>query len=171
MYFSYGKVVTCCCSSEDANGNEAMFFGSTDGFLYQMDSGTSFDQQPVNAWMRLAFNSIGSPTQNKRWHKVTLECEATNSSTLGLIAEYAYSDPDLSPAVEQDFTVQGGGGFWDASNWDQFVWSTTWEGLAECHVDGFGRNISIGIISVATYEQPHILHGLILHYTPRGLVR
>lgn len=171
MPFNLGKVVTCCCSSEDANGNEIMFFGSTDGYLYQLDSGTSFDQQPITAYMRLAFNNVGGPTQNKRWHKVTLECDATASSTLGLIAEYAYSDPDLSPSTEQDFLVQGGGGYWDESNWDQFYWSATFEGLAECHVDGIGRNISVGVISVATYEQPHILHGLILHFSQRGLVR
>lgn len=171
MPFNLGKVATCCCSSEDANGNEVMFFGSTDGYLYQLDSGTSFDQQPVTAYLRLAFNNVGSPTQNKRWHKVTLEADCTASNVIGLIAEYAYSDPDLSPSTEQDFTVQGGGGFWDAANWDQFFWSATFEGVAECHVDGFGRNISVGIISVATYEQPHFLHGLILHYSERGLVR
>ena len=171
MPFNLGKVVTNCCSSEDANGNEVMFFGSTDGYVYQMDSGTSFDQQPITAYLRLAFNNIGSPTQNKRWHKVTVEADCTNAVSLGLVAEYAYSDPDLSPAIEQDFSVQGGGGYWNVSNWNQFFWSSTFEGLAECHVDGIGRNISVCVISNATYETPHVLHGLILHYTERGLVR
>ena len=171
MTFNLGLPVTSCCSSEDINGYEVLLFGSTTGYVYQLDSGTSFDQQPITAWMRLTFNNLNSPTQNKRYHKVTLEIDAGPTAVIGLVAEYAYGDPSLSPATSQSFTISGDGGFWDEANWDQFYWSTTFEGLAECHVDGIGRNISVAVISIATYEQPHILHGLILHYSQRGLVR
>lgn len=169
--FNLGKVVYCCCSSEDNEGDEVLFFGSDDGYVYQLDKGTSFDGHAVVAYCRFPFNHVGSPTQKKRWHKVTLEIDAEPSVQLGVIAEFSYGDPNQPPSVEQSFDVRGGGGFWNAANWDQFHWSSPVEGLAECHIDGLGRNISITVVSEAIYEEPHIIHGMTLHFTYRGLAR
>lgn len=169
--FNYGKVVYTCCSSEDEDGDEILLFGSDDGYVYEADAGTSFDGEPLTAYFRAPFNHVGSPTQNKRWHKATLEIDASPSVQLGVIAEFAYGDPEQPPSVEQSFDIRGGGGFWNADNWDQFYWSSPVEGLAECPIDGFGRNISIAVISSAIYEEPHIIHGMTLHFTYRGLVR
>lgn len=139
--------------------------------MYQLDKGTSFDGHAVVAYCRFPFNHVGSPTQKKRWHKVTLEIDAEPSVQLGVIAEFSYGDPSQPPSVEQSFDVRGGGGFWNAANWDQFHWSSPVEGLAECHIDGLGRNISITVVSEAIYEEPHIIHGMTLHFTYRGLAR
>lgn len=169
--FNLGRVVYATCASEENEGDEALFFGSDDGFLYQLDSGTSFDGNPVSAFVRLPFNHIGTPTRKKRWHKATVEVDASPNTRLGVVAEFAYADPGQPPAQRIDFTVQGGGGFWNEANWDEFFWSSPIEGLAESHIDGLGRNISIGIVSEETYQTPHILHGLNLHYSYRGLER
>lgn len=169
--FDLGKVVYTACSSEDADGNEVMFFGSDDGYVYQLDAGTSLDGESLGAYLRLPFNHVGSPTQNKRWHKATLEVDSDPSVRLGLTAEFAYADPDQPPSVEQSFDVRGGGGFWNEASWNEFYWSSPVKGLAEAHIDGLGRNISIAVVSDAIYEQPHTIHGLTLHFSYRGLVR
>jgi hypothetical protein len=169
--FDLGIVVRCACSSEDLAGNEIMFFGADDGFVYQLDAGTSFDGEAVQAFMRLPFNHLGSPHQNKRFHKVTLELDADASTSLGLTAEFTYADPDQPAAQSQSFTVQGSGGFWDEANWDEFYWSSPASGKATAFIDGIGTNVGIAVISTATYERPHIIHGLQVHYTARGLAR
>jgi hypothetical protein len=171
LAFDIGKPITCCCSGEDADGNEVLLFGDSAGFVYQMDSGTSFDGAAVDAFLRLPFNHVGSPTQNKRWHKATLEMDGGANTQIGLVAEYSYADPEQPPSPSQTFSVGGGGGFWDEAVLDEFYWSSPVEGLAECHIDGIGRNVSIAVVSRATYEEPHTIHGLTLHYSPRGLVR
>lgn len=171
MPFDLGKVVSCCCSAEDNDGNEVMFFGSTDGYVYQLDSGTSFDGAEVDAYLHLPFNHVGSPTQNKRWHKATLEVDATPDTEIGLLAEFAYASDEQPSETLQTFDVSGGGGFWDETNWDEFYWSAPVEGLAECHIDGFGPNCSITVVSGQAYVDPHTLHGLTLHFSYRGLKR
>jgi len=169
--FDLGMTVYAACSAEDASGNEVLFFGSDDGYVYQLDSGTSFDGAAIPAFLRLPFNHLGNPTYDTRFHKATLEVDAATGTEIAVIAEFSYADDDVPPLESLAFSVQGGGGFWDEDNWDEFVWSAAVEGLAEVHIDGIGRNISIGVISNAIYEEPHTVHGLTLHYSFRKLRR
>ncbi|MEQ8394985.1 hypothetical protein [Thalassobaculum sp.] len=165
--FDLGISVACACSGEDANGVEVMLLGDEDGMVYQLDKGTSFDGEEVLAFCRLAFNNIGSPDANKRFHKAVVELDADAATVLALTAEYSYADPDQAPAQEQTFTVRGGGGFWDEMQWDQFIWSAPVKGEASARIDGQGRNISITVISASTYERAHTLHGVRLLDTKR----
>lgn len=171
MPFDLGLTVWAACSAEDAAGNEIMFFGSDDGYVYQFDAGTSLDGDQVNAYLRLPFNHVGSPTQYKRWHQASLEVDADPTVNLHLSAEYSYGAVDSVPSAEIEFDVSAGGGFWDQDNWNEFFWSSPVEGTAVCALDGYGTNVSLLIVSQATYEQPHTLHGLVIHYSPRGLKR
>lgn len=171
MPFDYGVVVTSCWAGEDDNGNEILFIGDSDGLVYQLESGTSFDGTAVNAYIRLAFNNIGTPQQNKRFQSAALEVDAAPNTELGLTAEYSYGDPDQPAGQEQRFAVSGSGGIWDEAFWDQFYWSSPIFGLARADIDGFGRNISIAIASSEAYREPHTLTGMTLFFNYRGLAR
>jgi hypothetical protein len=169
--FDLGITVNVACSGEDDDGNEIILIGDDDGMVYQLDAGTSFDGEAVDAYLRLPFNHVGSPTQNKRWHKATLEVDASPSVTLGITADFDYASAEQPGVAEQQFSVSGGGGFWGEANWDDFYWSSPVEGLAEARIDGRGTNVSITVVSMATYENPHAIHGLTLHFSYRGLKR
>ena len=164
-------MVRCIHVGVDSNNNEVTLFGSDDGYVYQMDVGTSFDGTAIEAYCRLAFNHIGSPTQMKAWKKVTLEVDARPSVTLGILAEVSYGSGNSPPASQQNLTVEAGGGFWNVDNWDDFYWSSPVEGRAYAKIGAKGENISIAVVSESAYEEPHILHGCILHYSPRKVIR
>lgn len=175
--FDLGFAITCAASNQDGApgdpdaGDERLFVGSESGFVYELDRGTSFDGQEVEAFIRLPFNHVGSPAQRKRWQKAVVEVDCGPDTTLGLTAEYSYANPDQPPSAEQDFMVRGSGGFWDEMRWDEFYWSSPVEGQAETYLDGLGFNVSLTIVSRTTYENPHVLHGVLLYFTYRGLVR
>ena len=169
--FNTGLSLTCFASGKDSNGDERLLVGSEDGFVYELDAGTSFNGESVNAFLRMPFNNVGSPAQKKRWNKVTVEVDSGPRTRLGLTVEYGYADPDQPPSTEQLFTVRGSGGFWDEFLWDQFFWSSPVEGQAEAHIDGLGRNLSVTVISDEIYEEPHILHGVVLQFNYRGVRR
>jgi hypothetical protein len=172
MPFNLGKTVRVASSCECAiSSSEHLFFGGDDGFVYRLDSGTSFDGEEVSAFLRLPFNHLGAPTQRKNWKKATLELDAGATTQLGILAEFSYGDPNQPGANQADFTVRGGGGFWDEALWDEFFWSSPYSGTAEAYIPGLGRNVSIGIVSNEIYNTPHTIHGLTLHWTWRGLVR
>ncbi|MDO9527386.1 MAG: hypothetical protein Q7J57_17900, partial [Gemmobacter sp.] len=171
MPFDYGKAVRCCCAAEEVDGSDILLFGDDEGMVYEMDAGMSFDGEINSGYCRLAFNHFGSPQQQKRFHKVTLEVDASAGNTIGLTAEYGYANPDQPPSPEQSFSVRGEGGFWNEALWDQFYWSSPAEGLAEAHIDGLGRNISITVISDVTYERRHTLTGITFNISPRKVLR
>ena len=164
-------VVSSSCSGEDADDKEILLIGSTDGWVYQVDSGTSLDGEAVTAFLRLPFNHVGYPTQDKRWHKLTLEVDAGPSNVIGVVPEFSYADPDQPSGAELSFSVRGGGGFWEEDLWDNIYFDSPVEGLAEAHIDGIGRNCSAVIFSEETYSEPYSIHGATYHFSPRRLVR
>lgn len=171
MEFDLGKVVHCSCSGEDSTGKEIMFFGSTDGFIYQLDAGTSFDGVKIIAYVRLPFNHVGSPSRHKKWRQLTLEMDAAIDTVIKMLVDFGFGDPEATTAAEEDFTVSGGAGFWNLDNWNEFQWSATAEGVALLHIEGEGTNMSVSFFSDKIYEKPHTIHGLTLHYSELRLQR
>jgi hypothetical protein len=171
--FQYPFEVSCAAAGfcDCLVGNEQLYVGGTNGFVYQLDIGTSFDGAEINAFLRLPFNGVGSPLQMKRFHKATLEVDATAATQIAIVSDFSYGDPALTSGAEASFGVSGGGGFWDEARYDDFRWSSPVQGLAESYINGLGRNISIGVISDSATEEPHVLSALTLNFTYRGLVR
>lgn len=169
--FQLPKTPTCICSIEDSDRQERIFFGASDGYVYQLESGTSFDGANIEYFLRLAFNHFGTPQQRKRWHKAMVECDASPKASVSVSADFDYADPMEAGTDVIDFVVNGGGGSWDISNWDEFYWSSTAKGLMEAPMDGVSKNISLLMAGSTADEPPHLLHGISMFYSPRGLVR
>jgi len=166
-----GKVVYSVCSSEDADGDEILFFGSNDGYIYQMDKGTSFDGVKVEAMLRLSYYHYDTPTRNKRFRKIHFEMSADSDVSLKFMPAYSYDDPQVPEAREQAMSVTGGGGYWNVDDWDTFNWSSAVVSTAEHNIEGVGTNMGLLILSESIYEQPHTLQGVTVHYSPRRIRR
>ena len=158
-------------SIEDSLGEEMLLITGDDGYVYEMDAGVSFDGDAIDAYLRLPFVNLGSPTQNKRFIKATIEVDAEPNTDLQFTADFSYGNPDLPAHDEQAFEVSGAGAFWDTIAWNDFYWSSQIEGIAEAHLDGLGTNLSMVIMSSSDTLIPHSLHGVTLHWSPRGLKR
>lgn len=170
---NYGIKMVAAESIEDTSGNEILLAGCEDGFVYRLDSGNSFDGNEVNAWIRPAFNHFSSPENKKRFFKVTLEIDAGGETELLFVPEFTYSDPRLPSAIQGSMDVLGGGGIWGSSDtvWGRFTWGAQLIDTAEGYIDGTGRNLSLFIRSVGTYDEPHTIQGAIIHYSVRGVQR
>lgn len=168
----FGLDVTCIVSAETLEGQEKIYAGSVNGFVYQLERGNSLDGAAMPYYLRLPFNHLGAPQYLKRFHKVVVECEAGSNATLRVSSEFDYSSSDAAAGtVERGFLVQGGGSYWDQGNWDEFSWDGPVAGTAECYLDGVGRNISLLIAGATSDEEPHTLQGISLFFTMRGLQR
>ncbi len=165
------QVFCTCVGYVNGEEQESLFVGTDDGYVMELDRGTSFDGEAVFAWIRLSFNHMGSPLQKKVFKKVTVECEVPVTTQLFLIPEVEYANPNDPGGTEKSFTVQAGGGFWDDTNWDQFYWSAQVVGQAHAYISGIGTNLSIAILSEDTHEEPHTLSSITYHYLFRGLKR
>lgn len=167
--FDLGFPITCSCSGTNADGTEILLVGKADGMVCQLDKGTSADGAPIAAHMRLPFNHVGSPAQEKRWHRAALEIDGSSQTRLRVTTSISYGDPDLPENYEQAVDVRGGGGLWNEAVWDTFYWSSPVEGQIQVYIDGLGYNLSLVIISDNDYDTPHTLTGVFLYYNYRRL--
>ncbi len=166
---NYGRTVECCCSVKDSDDEEWLLFGSDDGYVYRLDVGASFNGGTVEAYIRLAFNHLGSPARNKKFHKAILECDTTPDTLIRASAEFSYGDPNNIASDEQAIEIHGGGGFWDEMVWEEFYWDSQVEGTGNARLKGTGNNISLALYCDQIYEKPHTMTGVTIHYSRLGL--
>lgn len=171
MYFDIGKEVTCICSNESADDVERIFFGSTDGYIYQLDKGTSLDGSDLGAFVQLAYAHMGTPNILKRVHKVQIECVSDGYAPMGIAIEYDYSSNEQIATSQRNVEAQGVGGLYGVANYSEIFWSAPVENVLEADVEGQGFNASALIYSEAEDVPAYILRGATLHYSDRGARR
>lgn len=173
MPVDYGMVVQAIFSAEDANGNEVVYCGDIEGYIYQMDKGTSFDGDEIESYLKTAYNSAKSPEQKKRYRKLTIELDTGLSSEVELMffPFLSFGQSDIAFSDPQSFKGAGGGGVWNINNWNNFYWSGPDSGTIEGHLTGTGKNIAFLFYSATAYEEPHTITSFNVHYSFRSRVR
>ena len=162
----------CSFSGEASDGTERIFMGSDDGFVHELDSGTSFDGAVVDFYMRANFNHGGAMEIRKHFKRVSLDidCEGTSVSVNTQVI-LGYEDLEEASAETLPVTFSGGDAYWNVGNWESFSWSTPGTNRAELQISGVADNISLNIAGSHTYEKPHTVYSALFHYLPRRRYR
>lgn len=158
---------------EESLGNETevLLAGGDDGYVYELDSGPSFDGGEVLAWILPNYYNYGNPEISKIYRGLILEMDTQSTGTIAIIPEFNYGSDTIPTAIEQTAQLLGGGGRWNVDNWDEFLWSAPFVDEARFRINGSARNMAFLVISEATYEEPHILQGARVQYANRRLNR
>jgi len=165
------KVLTCN-TTENSTGQEEIFFGSEDGFVYQMDAGTSFDGAAMEYVLRLPFNNLRSPRNIKRFYQAILEIDAPAGIDLKFAPDFQYGSSEIPKGQLQTFNVSSGGGYWNEGiQWGSFFWGGQTQGEAKAYIKGSALNMALIITGSSTYEEVHTITGVTLQYTVRGVRR
>lgn len=164
--------VLCSAVDRTSDGEEVTYFGSANGYVYQLDVGTSFDGQPIAAAVTLGWNFSRSPRVLKRYRKAAVEIYGNGYCEI----DFGYSLQFGSTEVVQPTGSVNYPSSFSASNWDSFTWdSFTWDGTtlspSECELQGTGENIAISISSTSNAFPPFTINSVILHYSPRRALR
>ena len=171
MPVQFPNSVTCMSEGQRPDGSETSFFGSTNGYVYRLDAGTSFDGAEIAANMTLVFNAIGSPRLLKRFRKASLEITGTSYADFYFNYELAYATTDIGQATQALYSSNLVASYWDTAYWDFFVWDGRTLAPSEVEVNGTAENIALKIASNSPYFQPFTINSAILHYTPRRGIR
>jgi len=169
--FQYPHNVRCTFGGENALKKDVVFFGDDNGYVYQMDRGSSFDGQAIEAYLRLPFNNTKSPRVRKRYRKAVMEMSASGYVALQFVPEFNYGDIDIDSHRTLNANIQGSGGYWDTATWNLFFWDARTVASPEFDLNGTGINISMLFYSKSKIDLGHVLQGVIFHYTPRRLQR
>lgn len=166
-----GFIPNCAGTGEDATGAERIFVGGTDGFVYEMNRGSTFDGNAIESYIKVFYINSKSPEIRKRYRRLTLEMSATLYANIRFQADYSYGDPEIQSTTSEEISVSGSGGVWDFANWDEFFWDGQDVIRPSLSLSGTGINASMTFYSNTKLDHGHVLAGAILHYTPRRLQR
>jgi len=168
---SFPNDVTCISSLEGASGLEEIYFGSSNGYVYQMDIGTSFDGDAIYFNGELAFNHFGSPRQLKQFRKCALEISGNYYAefTFGYSLGYGSTEFEAGTTSSQTSTLSGTN--WDSFTWDAFFWDGVTLSPSECDMTGTAENVSIKFSGSSDEFQPFTFNSAIVHFTERRLMR
>lgn len=168
--FQYPFVVSCIHVAT-VNDVERVFAGATDGYVYELNKGTSFDGQEINAFVQFPFSHHGSPQLIKRATKVEFLMEAGPDAELASAAEFDYATGTQPLRYEDVFEFDGGGARWGEESIAGMVWTTPTIAEATAWLEGAGSNISLIAFSSSDFMRSHVLQAATLFVIPRGRKR
>jgi hypothetical protein len=171
MPMQFVSPVLCFAEGDSSTGQARQFFGSTEGFVYEMDVGSSFDGSPIAANLNLIYNAVNSPRVLKRFRRASVEMTGDSYAEIQFAYELAYSSAYMEQPSESVYTTDLRSSFWDDTTWDNFVFDAQEVSPTEVEVVGTGENIGIRISSESDLFRPFTVNSVILHYTPRRGIR
>jgi hypothetical protein len=163
-------LVTCMHSTETVDGREEIMFGSEDGFVYQMERGTSLDGDDLDAYFTLHFYHFNASRVIKKWLNGAIEAQGNGYAEF----LFGYSLGYGSAAYHQpgdnllDATFQ-------ASRWDEFTWDEFWwdgQSIFPVHarLSGSSENIAFTFRMTDKIYEPIEFSGInVRHYFRRYL--
>lgn len=163
--------VTCISSMEGASGQEEIYFGSDDGFVYQHEIGTSFDGDSIFWSADLTFNHFNGPRQLKQYRKAVMEVNGQGYSEFSFSSSLAYGSTDFSTASTTSVLADLHASAWDTFVWDSFFWDGNSLTPSEADLTGTAENVSLLFGGDSDAFLPFTLLSCIIHYTPRRLLR
>lgn len=157
--------VLVSCSAEATDGSEIIYFGSTDGFVYQMERGTSFNGAAIDAYMYLVFNNLSSYRRLKRYRRLSFEMVGTGYAEFSAGYDLGYSSsefaqPDLVANVSDTSPPK-----WGDFKGGEFVWDGSPLTTLSFGITGNGENFALKILSNDNYSAPVKFSGVFLEYS------
>ena len=168
MPVQFPNPVSVVWEGTNSSGQEVTYFGSTNGMVYQMDTGTSFDGAAISWQLDLAFNAEGNSRTLKTYRMLALEVQGQTYVQFLAGVTLAYGNAQVvTTAVPTNVNPS----YWDQFTWDNFVWDGSNIAPSVLQIHGTGENCSLHIEGNSALWGPHTINSVALHYTPRRTLR
>lgn len=167
MPVQFPDPVTCLAQGRLSNGTEVTYFGSDNGYVYQLDKGTSFDGAAINASITLAWNYSKSPRILKRYRRAAIELTGNGFCLI----DFGYSvQTGASTYSQPTGTTEYANGLLNAT-YGTYTWSGNGLLYNECEMQGTGDNVAVTVSSNTAVCPAFSVNSVVLHYTPRRPLR
>ena len=160
-----GRVARCAYLS-DIN-TESVFIGCDDGFVYQLDKGSSIDGENIRSWLKFAPNFGGSYSTRKRYFGADFEVTPTSAFRLSVAPLLSFGRGDNAEHAPDEILSTGLGGLWDDALWDQFYWDGGGDFRYHIDLNGSGNSISFILTDESKKFFPWIIESYTVRYRTR----
>lgn len=167
----YPNPVTCVYSSEESGGSETIFFGSTNGMVYQMEKGTSFDGDAIVSNLYLAWDWLKSVQLLKRFHHASLEVSGNGYAEFSFTYRLGYGSTEIAQPGTQTEVTSFSPSIWNQVVWNQFIWNGTTLLPSLVDLGGEAENVSLIISGSSDFHESIRFSSAIVHYAPRRYLR
>ena len=171
MPVEFPNTVLCTTESAVIDGIEVSYFGSDNGFIYALDSGTSFDGLDIPSNITMVYNSTNSPRVLKRYRRASVEMTGDSYAEFSFAYDLGYRTPEMEQPLEENYKNDLRPAYWDSFTWDNFVFDGRDITPTEVEVVGTAENMAIRISSVSGLLKPFTINSIIVHYTMRRGIR
>lgn len=171
MPVQFPDPVLCTSEGQRADGTRTSYFGSTSGYVFEMDAGTSFDGADIAASINLVFNSSGNARILKRYRKASVELTGSFFASFSLGYDLGYRTQAKDQMVDISATNDLRSAYWDTFTWDNFVWDGQDISPTEMEVTGSAENIAFRVSTVSAVVPAFTVNSVTLHFTPRRGLR
>jgi hypothetical protein len=153
-------------SNELSTGEEVLLMGDTQGCVFRMDFGNTFNGSPIKAFLTSAFTDLKSSATRKRFRRAFFDVRSGSQARIWVQPDFDYGSTETSMPRRAPIDYKLGGGFWGADNWNDFRWSVPVMGEEAIDVTGSGTSINFAIFSEDSSE-PHEILGYDLYFDIR----
>ena len=164
--------VECITSVESDNGDE-IFFGSDDGYCYQMERGTSFNGETIDYFGFFEYWHCKSPGMKKRFKSAVAEITGETYAEYGIGFELGYGakkhpQPDYKIG---DFNTNFGNSRWDSFVFGDFWWDADSVVPRRVRLHGNAENIGFIIAGSSDEYGPIRISGLRIRFKFARIIR
>lgn len=162
--------VNCVTDGTFSDGTAKIYIGGNDGYVYEFNSGTSFDGDAIDTEMTTSNYHYGSPRYWKNFQRLHFEiaCDSSASFTIGKIIDYGASD--LAKTASHSESVAGGASTWGSGIiWGSFAWGSGSLGKAIDYIQATGVTMAIKVSTSSKYSGQHTIHNVTVDYIQQGL--
>ena len=152
--------VKCVVSKEDSNGDEIILFGSTDGFIYQMEQGNSFDGENIRSFARVAYTNLGV-NYDKFLHKVVLEFSTSGVVNLQIKVNCIDSEGRILETDWVDVVIANGNALGPGAILGQTLLGPGNPAPNHVMIDGVGEYFLMTFLAEANDEEPWEINQII----------
>lgn len=165
MLIDYGNIVmNTVWSSMDALGVERIYGAGQDGYVYELDKGTSLDGAAMRFHFMTHFNHKGSLRVRKNYHRTVLQLQANGFVEAKLGYDLNFGKQGISQTYQQLASVIGSGSFWDQLTDFVPVWDTPFSQEVNLKTPGNGDSISLILSGNSAKTEPFTVHTAITYF-------
>ncbi|GAB2799093.1 hypothetical protein GCM10027040_27660 [Halomonas shantousis] len=163
----YPDQVRVTHAGEYENGQEVLLFGDDQGRVHRLgNDAPSFNGEPIEAFLTLAYTDLKQPSARKRFRRVFWDLRSGSDATISIQPDFDYGKIESARHLRQILSFILGGGLWNADNWDEFTWSVPSLAQEPMDIAGSGTAINFAIYSNSISE-PHEVLGYDLAFDMR----
>jgi len=171
MPVQFPDTVRCMFSIEGPDGREQIMFGSDDGYVYKMESGFSFDGEPISGYLMLHYHHSKDPRRDKHYTGVEIEASGTGYAEFSFSYELGYTGTEIAQPNPRSVELNLAGTFWDSFIWDGGFWDGQTLSPTFMPMEGEAHNVSLIIRKDSDAFAPIRFSGALLEYRWRRKLR